>query len=335
MASYLNNYLRGIGAGGFMKDYRHASTLYASANYRLSPKFKFLYHCVFVFNRVAKSLNYRDSEVGFMVKSTDLPGVSFDVEEIKQYNRKSYNYTGVAYNPVSMVFHDDNANNVRNFLSNIYNYYTSDGSKAEGAYSIRTAGVKDTFLDESSTASQKWGIDADHAQRGEPLLKEIQIYSLSKGVGSRYTLKNPIVTQFAHGSHAQADGAMPQESSISVSYDSYTYADVNVASIPNFGSVYDRLSGSTSSGLAIESNGLIQTLRGALDAVPDRNPYDILSTAAQTAAQIEAFDNRNRLYSTFTDNLPSTVEQIAKNATSVFPTATVKKAREILNGILG
>ena len=335
MASFINNYLRGIGAGGFMKDYRHASNLYATSNYRLSPKFRFLYHCVFVLDRSIKTLNYQDNEVGFMVKSVDLPGINFEVEEIKQYNRKSYNYTGVAYSPVSIVFHDDNANTIRNFLANVYNHYISDGSKSDGEYSVRTAGVKDTYLEASSSATLSWGLDSNYTTQGKNLIKEIQIYSLSKGIGSRYTLKNPIVTQFSHGSHEQSDAGGPKDSSMSISYDAFTYADVNIASIPNFGTAYDRLSGSTSSGVFSTAEGIVSNLRNVLDSVNDGNPYSILNTAVQTAAQLDAFGSRNLIQTTFGSSLPSTVEQVAKNITNEFPTATLKKAQEIKNGIKG
>jgi len=335
MASYLNNYLRGIGAGGFMKDYRHASNLYATSNYRLSPKFRFLYHCVFILDRSVKSLNYLDNEVGFMVKSVDLPGIAFDVEEIKQYNRKSYNYTGVAYNPVSIVFHDDNANTIRNFLANVYNHYISDGTKSDGEYDIRTGGIRDTYLEASSSATLSWGLDSAYTTQGKNLIKEVQIYSLSKGIGSRYTLKNPIVTQFSHGSHDQSDSGGPKDSSMSISYDAFTYADVNIAAIPNFGTAYDRLTGSTSSGLGFSAEGLLTNLRGALDAVSDQNPYSVLNTAIQTASQLDAFNNRNIIQNTFGTSLPSTIDQVAKNILNEFPTATTKKANEIKSGIKG
>ena len=333
MASYLNNYLRGIGAGGYVKDYRHASNLYASSDYRLAPKFKFLYHCVFVLNGSASSNNYRDSEIGFMVKSVDLPGVKFDVEEHKQYNRKSYNYTGIAYNPVSMVFHDDNANNVRNFLANVYNYYVSDGNKVDGQYDVRTLQLRDTYNEESTSAGLSWGIDSGYALQGVELIKEIQIYSLSKGVGSRYILKNPVITDFAHGSHDQSQGSATQESTMSISYDAYTYADVNVMQIPNFGTgPYDRLAGTTTSGLGSLEGGIVQSLKSAFDSVPDRSPYSILSTAAQTAAQLAEFGNQNTL-GRFGNGLPSTLAQAVKNANSNFPTATLRKAQEIIKGI--
>ena len=337
MASYLNNYLRGVGVGGFIKDYRHASNLYTHNNFRLSPKFKFLYHCVFVLDKTVTAKNYKESEIGFMVKSVDLPGIQFDIEELKQYNRKSYNYTGVQYAPVQLNFHDDNANNVRNFLADIYNYYVSDGGKEDGEYNVRTLGSRDTYLEESSSATTNWGLNSNFAKQGKGLIKEIQIYSLSKGIGSRYTLKNPVVTQFAHGSHDQSDGGSPQESSISVSYDAYTYADINVAQIPNFGTgAYDRLSGSTTSGLGSLSGGLVQTLRSALDSLPDNNPYNILDTAAQTVAQINNFDNiGNIIQNELSNALPSALDQVAKNSSNVFPTATIRKANEILKGITG
>lgn len=332
MASYLNNYLRGIGAGGFMKDYRHASNIYGAGNYRLSPKFKFLYHCVFILDRTVASQNYKDNELGVIVKAVDLPSAQFDVENQKAYNRHAYNYTGIQYSPVSIEFHDDNANNVRNFLADIYTYYSSDGTHQDGEYNVRTLGVRDTALEESTSASLKWGINSTFSETGKNILKEIQIYTLSKGVGARYSLKNPIVTRYSHGSHNQSDTS-PNSSTIEVIYDGYTYADVNVAAIPNFASgAYDKISGSTSSGLASIQNGVVQTLRNALDSVPDTSPYDILNTAAATLSQTTAFENVNRILNTG-QSVATTLQQVTKNANAVFPTATVRKAEEIIKGI--
>jgi len=132
MASFFSNFLHGLGAGDGAKDYRHASNLFTHDNFRLAPKFSFLYHCVIQLGPAAQT--YDPIELGLMVKSVDLPRISVQTSTIHAYNRKTINITGVDYQPISIIFHDDNFNTARNFLVDYYKYYFSDGSKSEGEY---------------------------------------------------------------------------------------------------------------------------------------------------------------------------------------------------------
>jgi len=123
VASFLTNFLHGIGGGDHIKDYRHASNLFTHDNFRLAPKTAFLYHCLIKLNRQAvaysgmSAMLQNEPELSFMVKAVDLPRMSVDIEELNQYNRKTFNMTKVNYSPVSITFHDDNANTIRDFLA--------------------------------------------------------------------------------------------------------------------------------------------------------------------------------------------------------------------------
>ena len=110
---------------GNLGDYAHASRLFVTENQKLAPHQKFLYHCFFQMDPAAASVlpdlkSRHELEIGMLVKSVDLPKFSADVETKNKYNRKKNVQTAIKYNPVTITFHDDNSNNVRNFLSNVY-----------------------------------------------------------------------------------------------------------------------------------------------------------------------------------------------------------------------
>ena len=125
----INNFLKGFQNGlPGMKDYRHASRLYLDDNFKLMPKQKFLFHVVFNTDETlfygGFSANER-LELNMLVKACDLPRYDMSVEEKIQYNKKMYNATRIAYEPVNITFHDDHADTVNAFWKKYYEYYRS------------------------------------------------------------------------------------------------------------------------------------------------------------------------------------------------------------------
>ena len=84
-----------------MKDFRHASRLYIDDNFKLSPKNKFLFHCVITTNEsvlLADQLNPAERlQLNMLVKNAELPRYGFNVEEKIQYNKKMYAHTRIQY----------------------------------------------------------------------------------------------------------------------------------------------------------------------------------------------------------------------------------------------
>ena len=337
MASFFNNFLHGLAAGDHVKDYRHASNLFSHDNFRLAPKFRYLYHCVIVLNRSVAQQTFDQAELGFMVKAVDLPGISIDVETLNQYNRTAYNYGKVHYSPVSITFHDDNHNNVRNFLANYYSYYFGDGNKQPAEYNIRTGGgLRNTFEENNQIPGGSWGLDSAFTQSyGLNLIKEITIYSLSKGKGTSYTLKNPVITEYSHGSHEASDGVSPMEHTINLNYDAIVYGDVGIGSIPNFGSgFYDKAPSALSGGgrgtnSVIGPGGMFDKGMDVFGNLKSGNLLGAAVGAFQLREQVRANDVRDLLKNELKDSLPSAVDIITRNAGNRFPTATMRKAAEI------
>ena len=128
MADIFNNFLKQIATGDSIKDFRHASRLFVDNNYRLSPKYSWIYHVFFDLN--PQLTRIRDSnkliEHGMLVKAVDLPKFTVQNKTLNEYNRPNIVQTKINYNDVNITFHDDMANVIRGFWYDYLTYYYRD-----------------------------------------------------------------------------------------------------------------------------------------------------------------------------------------------------------------
>ena len=90
----INQFLKQFSTGDQLKDYSHASKIYVADNFRLSPKYGFLYHVAFDLNPgITKTPNSEQLELGMMVKQVNLPGFKVNVKKQNAYNRWNYTQT--------------------------------------------------------------------------------------------------------------------------------------------------------------------------------------------------------------------------------------------------
>ena len=102
----------------------------------------------------------------FNVKSVDGPKVNFQYDTLNQYNRKRYHHNRINYNPVTITFHDDSSDVIRNLWYAYYAYYNNDPQyEAAGTYSY-----KDTYAPMLKNAMQ-WGLD----RNSKPFFNNIKI----------------------------------------------------------------------------------------------------------------------------------------------------------------
>lgn len=151
LSGFLDNAEKGLSnPKGTLGDFQHAAKLYNDTAFQLSPKVKFLYHVVLNINPNAiANTPFRQmsmNTVNLLVKSAELPKFNMDVETKHQYNRKKNVQTGINYEPVNIVFHDDNAGVTTMLWSLYYGYYFADTSH-NGAPG---AGDKNATSNESS-----------------------------------------------------------------------------------------------------------------------------------------------------------------------------------------
>lgn len=224
MANTINTFLQQVGAGTNLKDYKHATRLFVDSNYRLAPKYGFLYHVAFDLNpNLNRLTNEAILEAGMLVKSAQLPKFSVESKTYNAYNRPNVVQTKIKYDPITITFHDDSADLIRYFWWNYYSHYYRDADH-----------TTQTFAQPSKYASrstQNWGYTpASYANNGsiERMLNAIRVYSLHQRQFTEYTLVNPTITAFKFGDHASA-GSETMEIQMTVAYESvlYSYGQVN------------------------------------------------------------------------------------------------------------
>jgi len=115
MANIFDGFLKQLGTGDTVKDYKHDSRLMVNDNYRLSPKYTWIYHVFFDFSSVASYAKTKQLETGMLVKAVTLPRYTIDNTELNSYNRKDIVQTKLRYPSIDIEFHDDSADVVRHF----------------------------------------------------------------------------------------------------------------------------------------------------------------------------------------------------------------------------
>jgi hypothetical protein len=224
--SFLDNVAQGaLNPKGNLGDWQHAARLFTDGDQRLAPKTKFLYHVFFEIDPVAAGIlpsfsQKQRTEVGMLVKTADLPKYTAQTSVVKKYNRNKNVQTGIAYDPVNITFHDDNASLTTAMIQAYYRYYFADGNQYldNGRAYAKTP---DSTYEGPARNKYKFGMDNNNP--GRPFFRSIKISQLSKKEYLTYTLVNPILTNWAHDTVNSSDGSGTMENSITVAYEAVFY----------------------------------------------------------------------------------------------------------------
>ena len=232
-----------------LRDYTHASKTFTSNSFELKPRYKFLFHVSFTLNTdipaIAKVIGSQEvTNLSYVVKTVDLPKYSVDTEVMNQYNRKRIVQTKINYDPVTLTFHDDSGDNVRNMWYNYYSYYYKDpsqkylepnstngslgpsGNKANGfGYNAR-----DIYENQRLGNVNDWGFigesfnDGTSSASGKPpFFRDIRIYGMDQHKFAEYVLINPIITAWAHDTYNYTEGAGTMQNSMTIAYETVKY----------------------------------------------------------------------------------------------------------------
>lgn len=210
-----------------LRDQQHASKMFAADQFRLAPKQKFLFHVSFSINDAALKLidinqRYRN-EINMLVKSTDLPRYTVSNEMLNQYNRKKVVQFTHKPEPINMKFHDDNMSLISQLWWNYYTYYYADSSSADvgGAYDRNAM----RNFDFTPTA---YGLDNNSTV---PFFNYIKIYQMARHEFICYTLINPTISSWGHGSVSYTDNNL-NEQSLTIMYESVAYTTGDILTEP-------------------------------------------------------------------------------------------------------
>jgi len=224
-------FLNNLKSAEHLRDARHAHQIYTQSNFAFAPKVKHMYHVRFephsdVGNNSDSNTFRFQKELGILVKSADLPSFRASVENKQQYNRKKNVQTRLDYQDCRIAFHDDNTGVTRALLEDYYRYYFVDANKVttgmDGAYEPR---------DKYFGRVPNYGLNND---KKNPFFKYITIYQLSRRDWVAYTLVNPLLTSWDHGS-VQSDGSEFNENTISVAYEAVQYSNGTTSFEPPVG----------------------------------------------------------------------------------------------------
>lgn len=204
-----------------LRDYRHAKEIFIRNNYRLSPKYGFLFYVEFDLNPAITQMK-NTQELGMVVKSAGLPKFSIENKLQNAYNRVNVVQTKVKYDPITIAFHDDQGDVVRSFW---YDYYS---------FFYRDSDYSDTLYTQQSKYTARPAVDWGYGPRPVPsytsgfvpeqyqYIQAIRIYSLYQKNFSEYVLVNPTITAFRHGDHANGQNELLQHE-MTVQYESVKY----------------------------------------------------------------------------------------------------------------
>lgn len=230
MANVFTRFLKGVGDGlltpkGGLGDFRHASRLFVENNYRLLPRSKFMFYVQFEIDKsVLSSQTFTAThadEIGYLIKSTDLPKYKFETVTKNQYNRKHIIYKNFTYEGLSMKFHDDSAG-VINALWTLYmGSYVQDRFNPQAAFERTNLRAAGTPVDNYRYSLDKQGKSAD-------FFKSITIYTMSRRRFLSYKLVNPKITSWAHGDAGYSANEF-NETSMQIEYESVVYGAGSVA----------------------------------------------------------------------------------------------------------
>jgi hypothetical protein len=191
---------------GQMYDYRHAARIFIADNFRLSPKYGFLFYVEFDFNPLITNVsNTAARELGMIVKTVSLPKFTIDTKTHNAYNRVNIVQNKIKYDPVNITFHDDQADNVRNFWYDYYSFFFRDPDYATSTYGSPHKYQSRSSFDWGYSPRPTVGYNNTNGPQPYQYIQGIRIYSLYQKNFSEYQLVNPVITSFKHGDHQNGE----------------------------------------------------------------------------------------------------------------------------------
>lgn len=211
-----------------LRNYQHAARIYTDSQFRLSPKYGFLFYVEFDFHPLITEIsNQAAQELGMIVKSVSLPKFTIDTKVHNAYNRKNIVQNKINYDAVNITFRDDQADNVKQFWYDYYSYFYRDPDYADATYSAQHKYQSRPSFDWGYTPRPAVGYNNANGTQPYQYIQAIRIYSLYQGQFSEYQLVNPTITKFAHGDHDVATNDF-LEHQMSVQFETVKYLEGSV-----------------------------------------------------------------------------------------------------------
>lgn len=337
MSSFGQDFSKGFTEVNSLRDYHHASRVFRTNAYELKPRFKFLFHVSFTINtqeipalNAVFGGNAQDpTNLSLVVKTVDLPKYNITNETLNQYNRKRVIQTKINYEPVTLTFHDDGGDNVRNLWYNYFAYYYKDPNQqylqpqnmngSMGSLATRQAGfgynARDIYSDNRTGQINDWGYIGEAFNDGltsqfnssgkPPFFRDIRIYGMDQHKYAEYVLINPIITNWNHDQYdySQSNGFM--QNSMTISYETVKYysgaigknrPDVNVvgfADPSHYDTTLSPIARPGSQATIFGQGGLLDAGEGILEDLQSGSVLGLLGAAQKASTAYNTFKGKD------------------------------------------
>lgn len=322
MAGFFQQFLQGA-ADGFLgaaslRDYKHASKTFTTNAYEYSPKFKWLFHVFFDVN--SAGLIGQDYSIpaeinhGLLVKTAQLPKFNGNIVEMNQYNRKRYIHQKITYDPITITFHDDNGNHIKNLWTLYYTYYFLDATNKVGSYPGNAPGGSTTtnvtnLYDNSISGQDNWGYNgaastsAGAISAKAPFFNNIKIFGFNQHEFACYELINPLIDNFQHDTYDYSQVTGTMENSMTLRYETVKYYEgamngqspSNVVNKFGLSTHYDTepspLARPGSTRQVLGPGGLVDAGIGIVGDITSGDPLRILRAAQTAGTAARTFKN--------------------------------------------
>ena len=347
MPTFGQEFWKGFTGVDNLRDFTHASKTFTTNAYELKPRFKFLFHVSFTLNTdipaIASVIGTQDvTNLSYVVKTVDLPKYSVANETLNQYNRKRVVQTKINYEPVTITFHDDSGDNVRNMWYNYYSYYYKDPSQryldpnntngSLGASANKANGfgynARDIYQDKRLGDVNDWGYigeafnDGTSSESGKPpFFRDIRIYGMDQHKFAEYVLINPVITNWSHDQYDYTQGAGIMQNSMTIAYETVKYysgavgnqrPDVNVqgfADPAHYDTNLSPISRPGSNATVFGQGGLMDAAAGILEDLQSGGVSGLVGAAQKAGTAYNTWKNRD-----VTETAKAEAKTAAKNA---------------------
>lgn len=332
MPTFGQDFLKGFIGAENLRDYTHASKTFTTNSWELKPRFKFLFHVLFTPNvdqipalrNVPVFQAQNIPNLSLTVKTIDLPKFTVDNEVLNQYNRKRIVQKSIKYDPISVTFHDDGGDNVREMWYQYYSYYYNDPRQqyianapatngSIGQVSQKATGFnyndRDIYEQTRSGNVNDWGfigesyLDGTSSSSGKPpFFKDIQIFGFDQHKYARYILINPIITNWSHDQYGYEDNAGVMQNSMTIAYEAVKYfngalgkPDANVAwpDTAHYDTRRSPLSRAGSTASVFGQGGLLSTGQGILEDLQSGSVAGLIGAAQKAGTAYNTLKGKN------------------------------------------
>lgn len=284
--SKANRYLNQdpTGPKGVLANWQHATDVFVENNYRLSPRYKFLFHAYFDIDSsvptVANIIGTKANEdISLLVKTSSLPSYTFDTVTKNAYNRKKIIYKQMNYEPLSLTFHDDSAGIMNALWAAYYSYYNNDSELDSHTH----------WKADNSWSENRHGMDVDTPTR---FFKKISLFTMSRQKWLGYYLYGVRIKSWKHGDLDYSEGNGIVENSMTIEFEgvSYDSGSVSEGDPQGFATVrYDKVPSPNTTGGGIGVGGGFDEIMGDFpetDLLADKGVF-----SNEVVGQLDSYRN--------------------------------------------